>query len=348
MALGFKITELPPLPTITIEDEDLLEVVRDGENYQIPGSTIKAVIQSYVGTGGTGGGITDVPDTTVGGKKYVRESRIGNAGQWTEITIPNPYTLPTASSITLGGIKVGSRLTITDGVLSADTIPDTSGSASSAFGMVKVDGTTIISVNGVLTAYGSSGGGSVISVGLSLPNIFSVSGSPITTSGTLTGTLTTQSANTVFSGPASGSATAPTFRALVLADLPTMTSAELASKLSDETGSGALVFANSPAFTGNPTAPTQTAGDNSTKLATTAFVTTAMSNVSFNWETSTSNIKMNGTVSVGALSTVARADHIHPSDTSRAAKNGNAAENFTAAALTCSSLILNGHTLTIS
>jgi hypothetical protein len=28
----------------------------------------------------------------------------------------------------------------------------------------------------------------------------------------------------------------------------------------------------SPAFTGNPTAPTQTAGDNSTKLATTAYV----------------------------------------------------------------------------
>jgi hypothetical protein len=30
----------------------------------------------------------------------------------------------------------------------------------------------------------------------------------------------------------------------------------------------------SPAFTGNPTAPTQTAGDNSTKLATTAYVDT--------------------------------------------------------------------------
>jgi hypothetical protein len=36
---------------------------------------------------------------------------------------------------------------------------------------------------------------------------------------------------------------------------------------------------NSPSFTGTPTAPTPTAGDNSTKLATTAFVTTAVSNV---------------------------------------------------------------------
>lgn len=36
-----------------------------------------------------------------------------------------------------------------------------------------------------------------------------------------------------------------------------------------------------------------------------------------NFETSTPNIKMNGSVSVGSLDTVARADHIHPSDTSK-------------------------------
>ena len=32
------------------------------------------------------------------------------------------YTLPTASSDTLGGVKIGSGLTITDGVLSADSV----------------------------------------------------------------------------------------------------------------------------------------------------------------------------------------------------------------------------------
>ena len=42
------------------------------------------------------------------------------------------------------------------------------------------------------------------------------------------------------------------------------------------------------------------------------------------FESSTSNIKMDGAVSVGAASTVPRADHIHPSDTSRlAASRGN-------------------------
>lgn len=38
-----------------------------------------------------------------------------------------------------------------------------------------------------------------------------------------------------------------------------------------------------------------------------------------NFETSTSNILMNGTVSVGTLETIARANHRHPVDTSRAA-----------------------------
>lgn len=65
-----------------------------------------------------------------------------------------------------------------------------------------------------------AGVGTVTSVGLSLPSIFSVSGSPVTTSGTLTGALATQTANTVFAGPTSGGAATPTFRALVAADLP--------------------------------------------------------------------------------------------------------------------------------
>lgn len=70
-----------------------------------------------------------------------------------------------------------------------------------------------------------SGVGTVSSVELSLPSsLFSVSGSPVTTSGTLTGTLTTQSANTVFAGPSSGSTAVavPTFRSLVAADIPAL------------------------------------------------------------------------------------------------------------------------------
>jgi len=63
--------------------------------------------------------------------------------------------------------------------------------------------------------------GTVTSVGLSLPSIFTVSGSPVTTSGTLTATLASQTANTFLAAP-NGSAGAPTMRAIVAADIPTL------------------------------------------------------------------------------------------------------------------------------
>lgn len=75
---------------------------------------------------------------------------------------------------------------------------------------------------GVSTNLVGSGTGSVTSVGLSLPAIFTVTNSPVTSSGTLTGTLASQSANIVFAGPSTGPAAAPTFRSLVAADIPTL------------------------------------------------------------------------------------------------------------------------------
>jgi len=62
----------------------------------------------------------------------------------------------------------------------------------------------------------------VSSVALALPSIMTVSGSPVTSSGTLTGTLTTQAVNAIFAGPSSGAAAAPTFRALTTTDIPAL------------------------------------------------------------------------------------------------------------------------------
>lgn len=65
--------------------------------------------------------------------------------------------------------------------------------------------------------FSAGGVGTVTSVALSMPAMFSVAGSPITTAGTFTVTLANQTANTVFAGPASGAPAAPTFRVLTLA-----------------------------------------------------------------------------------------------------------------------------------
>jgi hypothetical protein len=64
-----------------------------------------------------------------------------------------------------------------------------------------------------------AGTGTVTSVGLSLPAEITVSNSPVTTTGTLTGAWASQNQNRVFASPNGASGT-PTFRALVSADLP--------------------------------------------------------------------------------------------------------------------------------
>lgn len=82
-------------------------------------------------------------------------------------------------------------------------------------------GTKVLSEtsSGVPSWQSAAGTGTVTSVGLSLPGIFSVSGSPVTNSGTLTATLASESANLVFASPDASPGT-PTFRTLVLGDFP--------------------------------------------------------------------------------------------------------------------------------
>ena len=69
---------------------------------------------------------------------------------------------------------------------------------------------------------GGGGGGTLSSISLVMPSAeFGVSPGTLTADGTFTVTWDTQSANTVFAGPTTGSAATPAFRALVAADLPT-------------------------------------------------------------------------------------------------------------------------------
>lgn len=62
------------------------------------------------------------------------------------------------------------------------------------------------------------------------------------------------------------------------------------------TGSGSVVLAASPTLTGSPLAPTQTAGDNTTKIATTAFVTAAIAAAAPGPGSITSTMILDGTI----------------------------------------------------
>lgn len=72
--------------------------------------------------------------------------------------------------------------------------------------------------NGALVTT-ASGVGTVTSVALTMPGVFSVANSPVTSTGTLAVTLASQTANRFWAAP-SGSSGAPTFRAMVDDDVP--------------------------------------------------------------------------------------------------------------------------------
>lgn len=100
----------------------------------------------------------------------------------------------------------------------------------------------------------SSSSGTVTSVALTVPAFLSVSGSPITTSGTLAVSLAVESANTIFAGPTTGSAVAPTFRAIVAADLPT-------GNLTDAGTDGIVITGGTGAVIGSGTSIAQHVAD---------------------------------------------------------------------------------------
>lgn len=130
----------------------------------------------------------------------------------------------------------------------------------------------------------ATAGGTVTSVGLSAPSVFSVTGSPVTSSGTLALTFATgQTQNRVLASP-NGSSGAISLRALVAADIPaislttgvsgTLPVANGGTGVTTSTGSGSVVLSTSPTLVtpvlGTPTSGTLT---NVTGLPLTTGVT---------------------------------------------------------------------------
>ena len=142
--------------------------------------------------------------------------------------------------------------------------------STTIFGCYKVDGTSITVTNGVISSAGGSGAvsGVTFADGSTTP-IFSIAGSPGTGAVSITETLATQLANLVFAGPTTGSAAQPTFRSLVSADIPNNAANTSGSAA---TATTAANLSGTPAVPNGTTATTQATADNTTKLATDAFV----------------------------------------------------------------------------
>jgi hypothetical protein len=187
------------------------------------------------------------------------------------LSLPSIFTVSTSTVTTTGTLTAILAATSANYVLAG---PTTGSATTPAFrALVAADipslnyapqtsGTSILYGNGsggfssvtVSTGLSFSGGTlsntGVTSVGLSLPNIFTISTSTVTTTGTLTATLSTTTANYVFAGPTTGSATTPAFRTLVAADIPSLNYAPQTSGTSILYGNGSGGFSNVTVSTG--------------------------------------------------------------------------------------------------
>ncbi|HRS01778.1 MAG TPA: hypothetical protein P5545_04445, partial [Bacteroidota bacterium] len=157
-------------------------------------------------------------------------------------------------SRTGNAISIGQAGVSTDGYLSSsdwNTFNNKLGSGSAAGGdlngtfpdptVAKLQGKTVSSSapsNGQVLKWNAAqsqwepanegAGGTVTSVGLSLPSEFTITGSPVTTSGTLTGQWATENQHYIFAAPINTSGT-PSFRLLDTSDIPGLNASKITS-----------------------------------------------------------------------------------------------------------------------
>ena len=138
--------------------------LKAGNNVTISSNSSEITIAASGGSGGMSNPMTTSGDLIVGGTsgtptrlgigsagKFLKVGSSGNALEWGD---GSSYTLPPATSNTLGGIKVGNNLSITqDGTLSADAgqyeLPVAN---SNTLGGIKVGERLSVTSNGVLSA----------------------------------------------------------------------------------------------------------------------------------------------------------------------------------------------------
>ena len=141
-------------------------------------------------------------------------------------------SLSALSSVGLGvnGTTNGTLTMASTGGATTTIQPDTSTSVAWTMSLPSNGGSNgqVLQTDGAgNTAWVTPGASGVTNVGMAVPTFLSVSGGPITSAGTFTVTLASETANLIFAGPTGGAAGTPAFRSLVAADIPALPNSNL-------------------------------------------------------------------------------------------------------------------------
>ena len=122
-------------------------------------------------------------------------------------------------NVAVSAIAIGTATNLAGGA--ANQIAYQTGANTTGFIVAPTVANTYLEWSGSAFQWSANPLGTVTSVGLALPTEFTVTNSPVTTSGTLTGTWASQTAKYFFAAPNASSGT-PSFRAIVASDIPTL------------------------------------------------------------------------------------------------------------------------------
>lgn len=180
-----------------------------GSNVSIVTNSSGGLVISSTASSGGSGSVTSVGLALPTDTFTISNSPVTGTG-----TLTGTYASQAANAF-LGGPSGGFGTPLWRKLVGLD-LPISAGSNI----VLSTDATGGLSISSVASG---GGGGTVTSVNSTTPtSLFTVSGNPITLSGTLAYALTSAASSKVWAGPVSGADADPTYRALVAGDIPTL------------------------------------------------------------------------------------------------------------------------------